>query len=306
METVRSLEDLNYDTPSIVTIGVFDGVHIGHQLIMKIVRDSARDLHARSIAVTFDRNPEELVLKSGSPPYISTLDQKLRLIEEQGIDLAVVLPLRADILALTPEQFITDIICDKLNAVKVVVGTNFFFGKGRSGNVNLMQEMGAKLGFEVTSVQPVMIDNQTVSSTLIRSLISEGNVERAKTLLDHPFSLAGTVVEGQQIGRTLGYPTANIKPVEKQVIPGNGIYTVSTIIDDKRWPGVCSIGTRPTVGGVSATIEVYIIGFSGNIYGQKLEIEFHHRLRDEIRFEHLKDLIQQIGRDVERAMELMK
>lgn len=305
MKTVRDIEGLKTGKPSVVTVGVFDGVHIGHQLIMKKVREYADQFNACAVAVTFDRNPEDLVGKDGSVPYISTLEQKIELIEEQGIDLTVLLPLKTEILSLSPEQFVKDIICGKLSAIKVVVGTNFTFGRGRAGNVDLLRKMGAEMGFDVIAVPPLTVDNITVSSTLIRKYLQEGDVEKALELLGHPFVLEGTVVEGNRIGRTLGFPTANIKPVNKQVIPGNGIYAVSTFVDGVNWIGVCNIGSRPTVGGESITIEVYIIGYSGNIYGQKQKIAFHHRLRDEIRFAHVDDLIEQIGRDVERTREMM-
>lgn len=301
MQIIRKIEDIAPGTPSVVTVGVFDGVHLGHQAIMSQVRSAAQEMGVRSVAVTFDRNPQELVNPSHPVPYISTLRQKLRLIEEQGMDIALVLPLDRELLDMPPEQFVTDILHERLCAVKLVVGANFRFGKGRAGNVQLLQEMGRELGFEVTAVPPVMADGRTVSSTAIRRLIAEGKTELANWMLGHSFSLEGTVVAGEEIGRTLGYPTANIQPAEKQIVPGRGVYAVQTCLGI----GVANIGARPTVGGQKTSIEVYILDFSGNIYGRELEVDFLHRLRDEVKFPDAEALKKQIEADIQRARQLI-
>lgn len=301
MDIIRRIEDIPPGMPSVVTVGVFDGVHLGHQAIMSQVRSAAQKLGVRSVAVTFDRNPQELVNPSHPVPYISTLRQKLGLVEEQGMDIALVLPLDRELLDMPPEQFVTDILHERLCAVKLVVGANFRFGKGRAGNVQLLQKMGRELGFEVTAVPPVMADGRTVSSTAIRRLIAEGKTELANWMLGHPFSLEGTVVAGEEIGRTLGYPTANIQPAEKQIVPGRGVYAVQTCLGI----GVANIGTRPTVSGQKSGIEVYILDFSGNIYGRELEVDFLHRLRDEVKFPDAETLKKQIEADIQRARQLI-
>ena len=304
MEIIRKIEDI-VPAPSVVTVGVFDGVHLGHQAIMGQVRSSAGELGVRSVAVTFDRNPQELVNPSHPVPYICTLRQKLALIEEQGMDIALVLPLDRELLDMPAEQFVADILHDRLCAVKLVVGANFRFGKGRAGNAQLLQKMGKELGFEVIAVPPVMADGRTVSSTAIRRLIAEGKVELANWMLGHPFSLEGTVVAGEGIGQTIGYPTANIQPAERQIVPGKGVYAVEIRLDGRNRLGVANIGTRPTLGGQKSSIEVYVIDFSGNIYGRLLEVDFLHRLRDEARFPDAEALKQQIGADIEQAKQLI-
>ena len=305
MEIVRDIRKLDIEGCSIVTIGVFDGVHIGHQEIMRIVGESARITGCKSIAVTFDRNPEELVSKDHSVPHISTLAQKLNLIQEQGIDITVVLPLNMQTLSISADGFVRDIIFRRLSAMKVVVGTDFSFGKGRSGNVALLQQIGSELSFEVTAVAPVKSDGLIVSSTNIRKMIFEGDIISANRCLGHPFIFEGTVVHGQQIGRTIGFPTANIMPMEKQVIPAKGIYTVRVYFNGQELVGVCNIGTRPTLDGKSTEVEVHILDFADDIYGAKLDIAFHQRLRSEIKFANIDDLVKQIKCDIEQTRSLM-
>ena len=303
MDIIRKTEGPG--TSSVVTIGVFDGVHLGHQAIMSQVRFAAQELGVRSVAVTFDRNPQELVHPSHPVPYICTLRQKLALIEQQGIDAALVLPLERKLLDMPAEQFVTEILHGKLCAVKLVVGANFRFGKGRAGSAQLLKKMGKELGFEVTAVPQVMADGRTVSSTAIRRLIMEGKIEFANWMLGRPFSLEGTVVAGEEIGRTLGYPTANIQPAERQIVPGKGVYAVATSLEGRRWAGVANIGIRPTVGGQKSSIEVYILDFSGKIYGRELEVDFLHRLRDEVKFPDAEALKAQIASDVQQAKQMI-
>jgi len=284
----------------VVTVGVFDGVHLGHQAIMRIIETGAEGYSARSVVITFDRNPVELAADS-VPPYITTLRQKLGLIAQQGINLAVVLPLERRIIDMPAEEFVSSVLCEKLAALQVVVGTNFRFGRERSGDVRLLREMGTRLGFEVVAVSPIRVDGVTISSTVIRRLLVNGKVEMAGELLGHPFALEGRVVPGRGIGRDLGYPTANIQPAEKQVVPGSGVYAVSVQVYGKRWTGAANIGVGPTVGGREATVEVHILGFSGNILGEELQMFFHHRLRDEILFADAEALKAQIRSDIEQA-----
>ena len=306
LEVIRKLEDLKDGTPSVVTVGVFDGVHLGHHAIMEIVRKESAGLNARSVVITFDRNPEEIIHPHKTVPYITTLSQKLALIGEQGIDLAVVLPLEAWLIKMPAEEFVKDILYKKLSAVQVVVGTNFVFGKDRTGSVRLLQEMGKQLGFNVTAVPPVKVGEISVSSTAIRGLLADGKIERANKFLGRPFSLDGKVITGEGIGQKLGFPTANIQPAEKQIVPGEGVYAISLVLNGEKWTGVANIGTKPTVDGKASGVEVHIIGFSGNIYGHQLELMFHHRLRSEVRFSSTEALKQQISRDVERAAQLVE
>lgn len=306
MIVVRDVGSVEPDAESIVTIGVFDGVHIGHQKIMRLVKDEATKNNCRSVVVTFDRNPEELLDAHKRTPHISTLSQKLALIEKQSIDMIVLLPLSMDILSLSAKEFTENIIHGKLQATEVVVGTDFAFGKGRSGNVDYLKMAGKGLGFGVIAVPPIIMDGMVVSSTNIRKMILSGDIQKANRLLGHPFVLEGTVTHGDEIGRTIGYPTANIKPVELQVVPGRGVYAVLTKVDGEIYTGVCSIGTRPTVDGKCTRVETYILDFNENIYGRTVEIAFFYRLRDEVKFADLDELRLQIQRDVDECRKLIE
>ena len=303
MEVVAKLEDLLPGPPSVVTVGVFDGVHLGHQEIMNKVTSFACAQSLRSVAVTFDRDPEEIVNPSKPPYRITTLEQKLRLIADQKIDLALVLPLSGRILEMTAEQFVTGVLCNRLNAVSIVVGEDFAFGKGRVGNADLLLKMGQDLGFTVTVVPPVRVGDDIVSSTTIRQLLGAGKIESANRLLGHAYALEGVVVPGAGFGRQLGFPTANIDPDKSQILPPFGVYTVSVEIDGKRWRGAASIGDKPTLGDSHTTIEVYVIGFTGDLYGKPIEVEFLKRLRDQERFASIEDLKRQIAIDIENVMQ---
>ncbi len=306
MEIIRSIDELTARTPSVVTVGVFDGVHLGHQTIMRIVRADAEERKARSVAVTFDRMPEELVHPSSNPVFITTLDEKLNLIAAQGIDLTVVLPLEQHILDITADDFIHDILCRRLCTVQLVVGATFGFGKGRAGNLDMLRREGAECGFGVLGMSAIEFDGELVSSTVIRRLIADGDIDRANEMLGRPFMMQGEVVRGEGIGTTLGFPTANIAVPERQVMPARGVYACTVNLDGRRWVGAMNIGTRPTVGGQGTLVEVYLIGFSGELYGRELRVEFHHRLRAETKFPDREALTRQIQVDVQQIAEMLE
>ena len=307
MDTIWGLGNLGIQASgSAVTIGVFDGVHLGHQAIMRTVRSGAERRHARSVVVTFDRNPDEILKPGSAPVCITTLRQKMALIAAQGMDAAVVLHLDPQLLGTPAEDFVSEVLHNKLRAAEVIVGRNFAFGRGRLGTVDLLRGMGSKLDFAVTIVPPALVEGITVSSTAVRGLISSGRVEKASKFLGRPFVLEGQVVAGDGLGRKLGYPTANIRPADSQIIPARGVYAVSLRIGKVDARGVANIGARPTFGGASVGMEVYIIGFSDDIYDKDVEVAFLYRLRGEIRFPDSESLVRQIGEDVALAKTLME
>ena len=273
---------------------------------MRTLCETARRHKARAVAITFDRVPEEALNRDGAPPYITTIRQKMALIAGQDLDSALVLKADRKLLSMSAEEFISELMVEKLHIAEVVVGHSFVFGRGRAGNVELLREMGSALGFVVTVVPPVLIDNAIVSSTAIRRLISEGDVAKAAMFLGRPFVLDGRVVAGRGIGRQLGFPTANVEPVERQIIPASGVYAVEVAVKETRAPGVASIGTRPTFGEGATRMEVHIIGFSDDIYEEEIEIAFHQRLRDETRFPDAESLVGQIRHDVAQAKALFE
>ena len=306
MRIITNLSQINEITPSVVTIGVFDGVHIGHQAIMSAVKRSALERGVKSVVITFDRNPIEIVDKNANIPYITILEQKLRLIEEQGIDMALVLPIEEGLVQMSAEAFVADIMRDKLAVVKAVVGSNFAFGKGRAGNARLLGLLAGEYGYELEVIQPVKCANSTVSSTAIRKIISSGKIETASEMLGHPYVMHGKVVKGRGIGKSIGYPTANLKPANMQVVPSDGVYTANVEVGGKERQAVVSLGTRPTIGDGNHTIEVYIIEYSGDLYGAEIEIAFLHKLREEKKFENMEELKSQIAGDIEKTILLNK
>ncbi len=306
MEITWGFENLEVQAGrSVVTIGVFDGVHLGHQSIMRALRDTGLRHKARSVAITFDRLPEETVHPEAAPGYITSIRQKIDLIAAQGLDAAVVLAADRKLLSMPAEEFVLEVLVEKLCVAEVVVGRSFVFGRGRAGNVELLRTMGSQLGFTVTVVPPVVVENAIVSSTAVRRLISGGEVELAATFLGRPFVLDGRVVPGKGLGRQLGFPTANVDPFERQIIPSNGVYAVGVNLEGAEASGVANIGSRPTFDAGAVSIEVYIIDFRDDIYGEEIQVAFRHRLRDEMRFPDAESLVGQIRQDVRRAKDML-
>lgn len=306
MEITWGLDKLHIQPDrSVVTIGVFDGVHLGHQAIMRAVCESARRRRARAVAVTFDRLPEETVRLDSAPAYITTIRQKMTLIADQGLDRSLVLEADRKLLSMPAEEFVREVLWERLQAAEVVVGHSFAFGRGRAGDVELLRRMGAGLGFEVTVVPPVLVGEAIVSSTAIRLMVVEGDVRTAALFLGRAFALEGRVVGGRGIGRKLGFPTANVEPVGRQLVPADGVYAVEVMVRGIHAGGAASIGTRPTLDDGLRSVEVHIIGFSEDICGEEIQVSFRHRLRGVIKFPDTESLVQQIRRDIDRAGTLL-
>jgi len=288
---------------STVAIGAFDGIHAGHQAIIRAAVSDARK-HARpAIVFTFDRHPAEILRPDRAPDYLTTPGQRAKLIEQLEADVLVVAKFDLALAHESPEQFVGTILQNLLGAEKVVVGSDFRFGHNRAGDVPYLQSVSAEMGFEVTALDPVMIGGMPASSTRIRDLLQAGDMGAAELALAHPYLLAGCVVKGKQLGRQLGYPTANLERSWRQVVPKNGIYAVTAALDDgKVIDGACSIGTRPTIEDCGArTIETYLLDFDEDIYGREMELRFVKYLRPEARFDSLADLKTQMALDVEQV-----
>ncbi|MEN6372859.1 MAG: bifunctional riboflavin kinase/FAD synthetase [Armatimonadota bacterium] len=301
---IRGLENVPEGIgKSAVSIGMFDGVHLGHQALLSVLRSEAERVDGPAVVFTFDRHPMELLGPDRAPLYITTLDQKIELIENAGADMVVVASFDHALADLSPEEFVDRILVKKLNAAVVVVGSNFKFGRKRAGDIDKLTELGKERGFKVVTVEPIVAHGSKVSSTRVRNAIERGDVESAGKLLGHPFNMIGRVVSGQGLGRKLGFPTANIDVEPKQIVPANGVYAVEVILEGKHLTGVCNIGVRPTLGVNERSIEIYIDGFEGNIYGAEIASAFHCRLRDEVKFEDLEALKAQIAKDVIAARE---
>jgi len=292
-------------TATTVCIGAFDGVHLGHQALIDATVRDARAAGRSAVVLTFDRRPAEVTGAAEMPGYLTTPAQRARAIAERGVDALVVARFDEQLRATDPAPFAEEALAGMLSARAVVVGEGFRYGRGQSGDVETLRADGRRLGFRVVAVPPVVDGGGKVSSTRIRELVSRGEVGEAARLIGRPFALQGQVGTGQQLGRRLGYPTANLVPSFPQVTPADGVYACWSVWDGERRPAACGIGVRPTIGGGPRSIEAYIVGFDGDLYGRTLELEFVKRLRGEERFDTVDALREQMGRDVTATLEAL-
>lgn len=303
MKIIRDATELcGAGKKSCIAIGVFDGVHLGHQQIIRQTISDARQRDSLAVVVTFDRHPNAIVAPDRVPSAIYSQPQKLRAIGTLGADALLVIPFVEAFSRLTGEQFIRALAKDLGGIRSICVGSDFVFGHKRSGDVALLKTLGTELGFHVHGHAAVALDGQTVSSTRIREAIRAGDFDAASQMLGRAYSISATVIRGEQVGRKIGFPTANLD-VRGMALPGNGVYSAQALLDGKSFQSVLNIGHRPTVqtapGQVS--VEVHLLDFSGEIYGKELEIVFGNKLRDEKKFDSLEALQAQIGRDIASA-----
>jgi riboflavin kinase/FMN adenylyltransferase len=286
----------------VVTIGAFDGVHRGHQALIDEVRKQADARDAASAVVTFDCHPASVVRPESAPQLLTDLDQKLELLAATGIDYVLVVPFDADRANERAEDFVEDILMNRLNAQSVVVGYDFHFGKDRKGDVHFLRDAGKELGFDVVSFDPVTEhDAGVVSSTAVRKAIAEGDVTRAHSMLGRPHEVRGLVVMGDGRGRELGFPTANVHVPSNIAVPADGVYGGEYVLSDGTVKkAAVSVGTRPQFyeHGV-CLVEAYVLDFDGDLYGQHAQVRFVHRVRGQEKFDSIEALIAQIDRDVE-------
>jgi riboflavin kinase/FMN adenylyltransferase len=286
---------------STVTIGKFFAVHRGHQALIQATVAAARDSGGPAVVLTFDRHPLEILKPGTELPQIASLEERLNLIEAQGADATLVVTLTPEFLALEPEAFVRELLVERLGAVTVLASGNFRFGHRARGDVNLLREMGAELGFEYRSVTPILAGGERISSSRIAACVEAGRVREAADLLGRPYNVPGTVVQGDQVGRELGFPTANIAHPPRRLLPAHGVYVVDLRTPAARLPGICNLGVRPTVDGTRQVLEVHVLDWDGDLYGHEVDVEFLERLRAEQRFSSLEALQCQIAQDVAAA-----
>ena len=288
---------LNPDRPTILTIGKYDGVHIGHQHLLAQMRRRAADIDAQTAVILLHPNPLAVLRPETPVVYLCSLDERQRLIADQGIDQVIVYPFTREVAQTSADDFMANILA-QMKLVELWEGPAFALGRGRQGTIAYLRELGRQRGFSVQEVPPFGLLGQTVSTSLIRQLVNAGAVDQAAWLLGRPHALAGEVIHGAKRGRQLGFPTANLDIAADLAVPANGIYAVRCQLGDERLKGVASIGTRPTFDNGPRSVEVYILDFDRDIYGQVLRAEFVARLRDEQKFPSVQALIGQMGRDV--------
>ena len=303
------LKDVERDPNSVITVGTFDGVHAGHRAIMDTVVQKANKRNARSIIVTFDPHPRDIISPGNAGiKLLTTLQERAEILNELGIDTMVVIPFDRDFSLLSSEEFIRDIIHKKIGVSEFVIGYDHHFGRNREGTIETIERLGKELGFDCYVVSKREIGDKTVSSTAIRDAISEeGNVEQATEFLQRPYRLNGLVIHGDKRGKKIGFPTANIKPEQSnKVIPQDGVYAVKVRINGDWFKGMMNIGTRPTFDGKIRTLEVNLFDFDRNIYGKEVQVRFYNRIRDEKKFDGKDALIEQLEADKRQAEDLLK
>ena len=307
MEIIRNYGDIPPKLQGAhVTIGNFDGVHLGHQYIFKKLAAEAHAAGRHAVVITFDPHPKMIIHPDRKPFYlITTLEEKIALIRQQGIDALILIPFSLEFARTTAEEFVCRILWEQLRISKVVIGHDYTFGRGKEGNEAFLKAFGDKLGFIVEVMNAFTIGDVIVSSTRVRHAILSGDVRTAATFLGRPYNLTGPVVQGYHRGTGLGFPTANIEP-EKVLVPAGGVYAAMINLAGNRYRAVLNIGRNPTFGNNQQTIEVFLLDFQEQIYGKTLEILFVEKLRDEKKFSGPEELVSQIKADVAKAEEILK
>ena len=301
MRLFHGTDNAGIHRPTVLTLGVFDGLHLGHQLIMQTVVERARATGAVPTVITFDPHPRAVLHPESAPPLLQTFDQKIEAFGVLGIEQTIVVRFTKEFSSIRAADFLSDVIVDRLHAKEVYLGKGFAFGYQREGNIDLLKRIGAELGFVAGEVPEVKLRGARVSSSKIRGLLAAGQVNRARRMLGRPYGVEGRVERGAERGHKLGFPTANLHP-HNRVIPRNGVYVTGTLIDGQWRRSVTNVGLRPTFAdAVEPSVETFVLNWDGDLYGDVVRVRFLYRLRDERKFNSIDDLKKQITRDVERA-----
>ena len=295
LKIFHSIKSFKVAKPTIVTIGTFDGVHLGHRKILEQITKSAHALNCESLVLTFFPHPRMVLQEDTEMKQLNTLDEKITLLDNLGIDNLVVHPFDKEFSRLTAEEFVKEVLVAVFKIKKIIIGHDHRFGRNRTANIDDLITFGETYGFEVEQISAQEINEVSISSTKIRNALLEGNIELATTYLGYNYSLTGIISKGKQLGRTIGYPTANIKIEEDyKLIPLNGVYVAKSFLNGIIFYGMMNIGTRPTVEGVNQTIEVHFFDFNQDLYNQKITVSLLKRMRSEQKFESIEALKSQL------------
>ncbi|MBM4448159.1 MAG: bifunctional riboflavin kinase/FAD synthetase [Chloroflexi bacterium] len=300
----EELARLSPDKDTLVTIGVFDGVHLGHKHLISQLVGKAEQENLLSVVVTFRRHPQEVLHPDTRLPFLTSLAEREKLLKNEGVDIIIPLTFTAETSRLSARDFI-GLLRKHLGMRGMVIGPDFALGKKREGNADALGKLGREMGFSVTVVPPVMIDGEIVSSTAIRKALSDGDVHRVRRLVGRGFSLRGPVVAGAGRGVALGFPTANLDFGPEQALPADGVYASWVSIKSKIFPAMTNIGTNPTFGDKRRAVEVYVVDYRGDLYGKEIQVEFVERLREEKRFDNAEELKKQMAEDVKKGISLL-
>jgi len=307
MKVYRSLSTYQKGNHPVATIGTFDGVHFGHRKILQEVIDSARAIRGESVVISFDPHPRLFLYPDDNPlRLLQTIEEKIERLEALGIDKVLLIPFDKSFSRLTSHQFIEEVLVKTVGINKIVIGYDHRFGKNRTGNIDDLREEQSQFGFQVQEIPAQQIDSAKVSSTKIRNALLKGDVSQANRFLGYHFPVAGTVIAGEQLGRQIGYPTANVRPSTKwKLIPADGVYLATLEVDGEVFQGMCNIGNKPTVGDFPRGIEINLFDFDRDIYDKDVIVRFHEWIRPDQKFDSLEALIKAIDGDKERCLALL-
>lgn len=297
MKIVREFENYTENTPKVLSLGMFDGVHFGHISIINLLKSVAQENNLETAILTFWPHPRKVFNPNDEIKLLNTLNEKLNLLENANLDVVFLKSFDENFRNLTGEEFIRQILVQKLNVKHIIIGHDHVFGKNKSGNFELLQKLSKELDFVVQQLDAVKEGEFNISSTKIRNCLANGNIIGANKMLGYHYSVSGKVIDGKKLGRTIGYPTANIEVDELKLLPKKGAYIVEVYVKNKFYKGMLSIGTNPTVNGDKLTVEVYILDFNKDIYGEEITVKFRDFLHEEIKFESLEKLIERLDED---------
>ncbi|GMN10422.1 bifunctional riboflavin kinase/FAD synthetase [Croceitalea sp. MTPC9] len=306
MEKIQGISKFKSKLPTAITIGTFDGVHVGHRQILQRLINNAKEANYNSVLLTFFPHPRMVLQKESNIKLLNTLEEKIKILESLGLDYVIVHPFTKEFSRLSAIEFVRDILVNQLSVKKVVIGYDHRFGRNRNANINDLIAFGNTLDFEVEEISAQEVDEVSVSSTKIRTALEEGNITTANSYLGYPFMLTGSVVRGKGLGRQIAFPTANLKIAESyKLIPKSGVYVAKSIIDGNTIYGMMNIGFNPTVAGKEKSIEVHFFDFNQDLYEKKLKVELLHHLRDEHKFDSVEDLKTQLLKDKQTSLVLI-
>lgn len=307
LKVYHSISDFKNASRPILTTGTFDGVHFGHKIIIDRLKEIAKNQNGETVLLTFSPHPRMVLFPDDhNLQLLNTLEEKTKLLEKAGIDHLIIHPFTKAFSRTTSMQFVRDILVNKLNTHKLVIGYNHHFGRNREGSFEHLKEFAPIYGFEVEEIPAQLLDDVSVSSTKIRQALLSGDIVKAKTYLGYEYTIEGCVVKGKEIGRTLGFPTANISVSDAtKLIPKDGVYAVKVEVDKQSFNGMMNIGTNPTIASSQHSLEVHVFDFNANLYGKSIVIRFIQRLRDEVAFKNTNDLKLQLEKDKIRSIEIL-
>ena len=297
MKIVREFENYTENTPKVLSLGMFDGVHFGHISIINLLKSVAQENNLETAILTFWPHPRKVFNPNDEIKLLNTLNEKLNLLENANLDVVFLKSFDENFRNLTGEEFVRQILVQKLNVKHIIIGHDHVFGKNKSGNFELLQKLSKELDFVVQQLDAVKEGEFNISSTKIRNYLANGNIIGANKMLCYHYSVSGKVIDGKKLGRTIGYPTANIEVDELKLLPKKGAYIVEVYVKNKFYKGMLSIGTNPTVNGDKLTVEVYILDFNEDIYDEEITVKFRDFLHEEIKFESLEKLIERLDED---------